>query len=125
MPARQAGIAACFVVFVRWRAVVVPGSRSGVAMILIAFVTCLLITVRRLRLPGRRMAIVSIGALSLLAVTGVALHDNVRVERTLARFDDLKDVRPEIWADTWYAIGQHWPVGAGMGTFRPDRESGG
>src|SRR3546814_16264888 len=88
-------------------------------MILIAFVTCLLITVRRLRLPGRRMAIVSIGALSLLAVTGVALHDNVRVERTLARFDDLKDVRPEIWADTWYAIGQHWPVGAGMGTFRP------
>src|SRR3546814_16690937 len=65
------------------------------------------------------MAIVSIGALSWLAVTGVALHDNVRVERTLARFDDLKDVRPEIWADTWYAIGQHWPVGAGMGTFRP------
>src|SRR3546814_10004692 len=64
---------------------------------------CLLITVRRLRLPGRRMAIVSIGALSLLAVTGVALHDNVRLERTLARFDDLKDVRPEIWADTWYA----------------------
>src|SRR3546814_5611509 len=93
-------------------------------MILIAFVTCLLITVRRLRLPGRRMAIVSIGALSLLAVTGVALHDNVRVERTLARFDDLKDVRPEIWADTWYAIGQHWPVGAGMGTFRrEDRRS--
>src|SRR3546814_18048023 len=88
-------------------------------MILIAFVTCLLITVRRLRLPGRRMAIVSIGALSLLAVTGVALHDNVRVERTLARFDALKDGRPEIWEATWYAIGQHWPVEEGLGTFRP------
>src|SRR3546814_20250653 len=103
MQSRQAWIAACVVVFVLWLAVVVTGSRSGVAMILIAFVTCLLITVRRLRLPGRRMAIVSIGALSLLAVTGVALHDNVRLERTLARFDDLKDVRPDIWADTWYA----------------------
>src|SRR3546814_2294500 len=79
----------------------------------------LLITCRRLLLPCRRSAIVSIGALSLLAVTGVALHDNVRVERTLARVDDLKDVRPEIWADTWYAGGQHWPVGAGMGTYRP------
>jgi O-antigen ligase len=43
----------------------------------------------------------------------------VRVERTLARFDDLEGVRPRIWADTWYAIGQHWPVGTGMGTFRP------
>src|SRR3546814_11781928 len=52
MQSRQAWIAACVVVFVLWLAVVVPGSRSGVAMILIAFVTCLLITVRRLRLPG-------------------------------------------------------------------------
>src|SRR3546814_5939089 len=53
MQSRQAWIAACVVVFVLWLAVVVTGSRSGVAMILIAFVTCLLITVRRLRLPGR------------------------------------------------------------------------
>src|SRR3546814_15260512 len=81
MQSRQAWIAACVVVFVLWLAVVVTGSRSGVAMILIAFVTCLLITVRRLRLPGRRMAIVSIGALSLLAVPGAALHGHVPVNR--------------------------------------------
>src|SRR3546814_18159857 len=62
MQSRQAWIAACVVVLVMWLAVVVAGSRSGVAMILIAFVTCLLITVRRLRFPGGRMANVSTGA---------------------------------------------------------------
>src|SRR3546814_15456174 len=67
MQSRQAWIAACVVVFVLWLAVVVTGSRSGVAMILIAFVTCILITVRRLRLPSRGMATVSLGVLSLLA----------------------------------------------------------
>ncbi|RIA43533.1 O-antigen ligase [Hephaestia caeni] len=116
---RQAWIAAIIVVFVLWLAVVVTGSRSGVVMIVIALATCLAIAVRQMRLPGRRIAIIAVGALSLLGVTGVVLHDNVRVERTLARFDDLKDVRPEIWADTWYAIGLHWPAGTGMGTFRP------
>src|SRR3546814_8239585 len=53
MQSRQAWIAACVVVFVLWLAVVVTGSRSGVAMILIAFVTCLLITVRRDRKSTR------------------------------------------------------------------------
>src|SRR3546814_18160736 len=38
MQSRQAWIAACVVVFVLWLAVVVTGSRSGVALILIAFV---------------------------------------------------------------------------------------
>src|SRR3546814_17622401 len=68
MQSRQAWIAACVVVFVLWLAVVVTGSRSGVAMILIAFVTFLLITVRRLRLPGRRLTLTQLGATVLASV---------------------------------------------------------
>lgn len=115
----QARITAGIAVIVIWLAVVVTGSRSGIGMILIAFLTCLAVMVRRGPLSGRRLAIISAGALSMLVVAGVALHDNARVERTLTRFDDLEDVRPHIWADTWYAIGQYWPVGTGVGTFRP------
>ncbi|MCM8731994.1 O-antigen ligase family protein, partial [Hephaestia sp. GCM10023244] len=116
---RQGWIAVGSVLVVLWLAIVVTGSRSGFAMIPIALIACLVMVVRRVRLPGRRMAVLAVGALLLLGGAGVVLHDNVRVERTLARFDDLKDVRPEIWSDTWYAIGQHWPAGTGVGTFRP------
>ncbi|HVJ00170.1 MAG TPA: O-antigen ligase family protein, partial [Sphingomonas sp.] len=115
----QARIVVGAAVLVLWLAVVMTGSRSGVGMIVVSAVTCLAIVIRRGRISAWRGVIISIGALSLVVVGGVMLHDNARVERTLARFDDLKDVRPEIWADTWYAIRQHWPVGSGMGTFRP------
>ena len=104
---------------VLWLAVVMTGSRSGVGMIAISALTSIALLFRRSGRLGRRTLIISVGALAVLTVGGVALHDNARIERTLARFDDLKDVRPEIWEDTWYAVGQHWPLGSGMGTFRP------
>jgi O-antigen ligase len=119
MQSNQARLTVILLIVVIWLAVVMTGSRSGVGMILIAFVTCLIFVMRRGRLSGRRIPIAAAAALSLLVVAGVVLQENVRVERTIARFDDLQDTRPRIWADTWYAIGQHWPVGSGMGTFRP------
>jgi O-antigen ligase len=120
MQSSQARLVVVTLIIVMWLSVIVTGSRSGVAMILIALATNLLIAIRRRSLPSRRVAILSVIAVLVVgSAAAIVLHNNVRVERTLARFDDLQDVRPHIWADTLYAIGEHWPAGTGIGTFQP------
>jgi len=57
--------------------------------------------------------------LVVLGRSSYLLTYNARIQRPLDRFDRGGERRPEIWKDTVYAIGQHWPAGSGVGTFQP------
>lgn len=100
-------------------AVVLTGSRSGVLAAILPMV--LMLTVFRwppIRMTGRSVAIGG-GALVLCVVVLVALAANPRVLQTSERFSTIgEDLRWQIHQDTRFAIGQYWPVGAGMDSFR-------
>jgi O-antigen ligase len=99
--------------------VVLTGSRTGVVLIVVALSASALILFRgAVRWNWRTGAAVAAGVIAL-AAGGYFLTHNARGERTIARFDNEEAIRPEIWKDTIYAIGQHWPAGSGVGTFQP------
>lgn len=99
--------------------VVLTGSRTGVVLIVVAMIAAGAMFVRAEALRSWKV----VGGLVTCGVALVAslyfLTVNGRVQQTLQRFDTGEAVRPEIWRDAVYAIGQHWPVGSGTGTFQP------
>ena len=99
--------------------VVLTGSRTGVALIGVVLLAVIAMAFRSVLSRNRRVAAVVIIALLVIVGAGYALSGNARVQRTLARFDDLDAVRPEIWKDTIFAIREYWPTGTGVGTFQP------
>ncbi|GAA4779892.1 hypothetical protein GCM10023219_29790 [Stakelama sediminis] len=98
---------------------VLTGSRAGVGLIVVPIVFGMILFVPHVRVRGWKLAVGGAVVLSVLFVGGYALRDNARIQNTLQRFDQGAVRRPEIWADTVYAIKQHLPVGSGVGTFRP------
>ena len=99
--------------------VVLTGSRTGVVLILVAAVASAAMILRIMATKNRR--VIAAVLLSVVVVGGSVyfLSGNARVQRTLTRFGSEDAVRPEIWKDTIYAIGQYWPAGSGVGTFQP------
>ncbi|QZH76389.1 MAG: O-antigen ligase family protein [Erythrobacter sp.] len=53
----------------------------------------------------------------LAAILGVSALSGGRVAESLDRFDRLETDRVEMWDDAYFATGNYWPVGSGMGTF--------
>lgn len=100
--------------------VILTGSRSGIALVVVAAGCCVAIVrpAGSPRLSRRGMqvavAIAAFGALGLWL-----LRDNPAVARILARFALVGEFRPELWRDTWFAVEQYWPAGSGAGTFIP------
>lgn len=96
--------------------VVLTGSRTGTALVLICLVFAVLIVRPRLKLT-RNMLIAGAGCIAILGVASYSLRDNSALNRTWSRFENVTDTRPRIWEDTRFAVGQYWPLGAGIGTF--------
>jgi exopolysaccharide production protein ExoQ len=96
--------------------VVLTGSRTGTALVLICLVFAVLIVRPRVRLT-RNLLIATAGCIAILGVVGYSLRDNSALNRTWSRFENVADTRPRIWEDTRFAVGQYWPLGAGIGTF--------
>ena len=99
--------------------IVLTGSRTGVALIVVAIAASAAMSFHRRMLKQWRIAVAIAIGLAVVGTSGYFLMNNARVQRTLARFDQGEAIRPEIWKDTVYAIGQHWPAGSGVGTFQP------
>ena len=100
--------------------VVLTGSRAGVALLAIAIIASVAMTIRPTVTRNWRVAAAAALGVAVLVGGTYSLSENARVQRTLSRFDRSDAVsRPEIWEDTVYAIGQYWPAGAGIGTFQP------
>jgi O-antigen ligase len=99
--------------------VVLTGSRTGVALIAVAAIASAAMIVRKTVVRNWRVGVAAGLVAVALGASGYLLMNNARVQRTMSRFDNEEAIRPEIWKDTVYAIGQHWPAGSGVGTFQP------
>jgi O-antigen ligase len=106
-------------------AVLLTGSRTGIAMIPLA--TGFAVAIIRTR-PGASGGLRGFGAKgwACLAGTGFAAgaalwwwREVPALARVLARFDFSGEFRPELWRDAWFAAGHYWPIGSGLGTFLP------
>ena len=98
---------------------VLTGSRAGIGLTVVPIVFGMILFAPHMRVRGWKLAVGGVVVLSVFFVGGYMLRDNARIQNTLQRFDLGAVRRPEIWADTVYAIKQHLPVGSGVGTFRP------
>ena len=111
----QAVIAAVLIL-----AVILTGSRSGLAMCL---ALAGVVAARELwawRHHGRRFVMTAVGAVVVLGGAGVLLATNANVARTLDRFGMDQEGRTAfIWPDAWYTAQQFLPLGSGFGSFVP------
>ncbi len=100
--------------------VIFTGSRAGMALALVAAGCCFAI-VRPARSPvgPRRVALILAAFIAFTTLGLWLLSDNPAVARIFARFALVGEFRPELWRDTWFAIGQYWPAGSGVGTYIP------
>lgn len=99
-------------------AVFFTGSRAGIAITPIALgLTAFSLRHQFQRLPIARLA--AGGAAVLALAAAVLLFGNGANTKVLERFALTEDGRQDLWIDTSYAIGQHWPMGSGMGSFIP------
>jgi hypothetical protein len=115
---------------------------TGLSMVILAFLIGLLMTGSRtgiaLSVTGllflgvmlwpvllKRTAILYwvTGSVGLLIVSGTILMPLQSVQKVVARFSIVHEARWDLWADTWYAIGQVWPYGSGIGTIVPMLEA--
>ncbi|MDE2561277.1 MAG: O-antigen ligase family protein [Sphingomonadales bacterium] len=103
-------------------AVFLAGSRAGLGIlpVTLLFSLAILWPPVRKRVPNARLWIggiaVGTGAIALLLTRVEA------VQKVLGRFDVTHfahEARPDLWADTVYAIKQVWPAGGGIGSFIP------
>lgn len=104
-------------------AVLLTGSRAGIALLgVVGIVGAASLTVSRRRsqaaLPNR-LAAWSVGGVLALGAAAWALGASTVATRIAARFTAGGEPRPDLWVDTLFAAGQHWPWGSGMGTFVP------
>ena len=116
-------------------AIFLTGSRAGIAASLVplAMVLFLLMiglrrrgilnvnfaTIRRKVSAHQSAAVAAVFACVLMIVSLGYLVTTPAAERTIARFSQTQEGRPDIWQDTIYAINLYWPIGSGLGTFVP------
>lgn len=101
-------------------ALVLTGSRTGLALLAPAFLVQAMILWPLLPWrPSLMRAGMAGAALALPVVAMLTLTDNVLIRRALSRFAFARDFRQELWADAGFAAWRYWPVGAGMGGFVP------
>ncbi|QQN72980.1 O-antigen ligase family protein [Croceicoccus sp. YJ47] len=118
------------VAFVILVAVAMTGSRAGLAIaLLVALILAVTAAARRrsgmsrkttarsgFSVRGRVMALAGVGVLAIVAAFTSTLGG---LSRVADRFDFAGEQRFNIWADSWFAIGQVWPWGGGQGSFVP------
>lgn len=99
-------------------AVVLTGSRAGIALLPLVLLTqfAILRVAGAARKLSNGIAVVG-GLVALVAASALAFAGNARIGAVLARFDASGDTRFDLWQDTLTAIGNFWPVGSGLGSF--------
>jgi O-antigen ligase len=115
-PPFAAGAGACIVLLL---GAVLTGSRTGIALAVPVVAIIAMTLDDRLR-GTRALALLAGIALAPAVVLGLALAThNQPLLSVAARFTFARDVRIDLWRDTWSAIVRFWPWGSGVGTFVP------
>lgn len=102
-------------------AVIATQSRTGIALSIAVLAALGLLLRPALRDLGRWQVPAGLAALAVapvLALAGLAAG-NTAVTSALERFVFADDARRELWRDAWFAAGQAWPMGVGMGAAQP------
>ena len=100
-------------------ALVLAGSRAGIALLPIALIFQYLILQPDARFNWAKAGLSVIGTAALSTAAYFALRHNRAIEAIAGRFDFTGEFRPELWRDSFFALGQYWPAGSGQGTFVP------
>jgi O-antigen ligase len=105
-------------------ATIMTGSRAGIALMPVAVIFALAILgsarASKQEMRGARFALLAaLVLLAGLAAVYLAYASHTAIARVAQRFTDDSDIRLNIWQDAWFALGQYWPVGFGMGGFEP------
>lgn len=97
------------------------GSRTGIALLAVAllFLGAILWPIMR----KRTYALYALASGLGIALIGGGLLQFQSIQKVVARFSVTREARWDLWADTWYAIGQVWPFGSGVGTIVPMLEA--
>jgi O-antigen ligase len=92
-------------------------SRTGVLLVPVVAAYAIAIWRPALLRPGA--VLVAAGSMFVLMAGAIFLaRGNAVIGRIVQRFTLEGEFRFELWKDTLPAIGQFWPVGSGMGTYR-------
>jgi len=95
------------------------GSRTGIALVPLAFAGFWLAWRNGPLAPARRVEAMFLGGtVALLAVLAALLRNSPALAWVAERFDALRDGRFSLWEDGRFAMAQYWPFGSGVGTFR-------
>ena len=100
-------------------ALVLAGSRAGIALLPVALVFQYLILQPGSRINWTKAGLSTLGAAGLVVAAYFALRNNRAIAAIAGRFDFTGEFRPELWRDALFALGQYWPAGSGQGTFVP------
>nr|WP_247711155.1 O-antigen ligase family protein [Qipengyuania vesicularis] len=104
--------------FILLAAVVMTGSRAGIALLLLTLpLHWLLLRPKGLDLKGKFLAAGAIAVALAMVILPIALSGNTRLSQVASRFDASSDARFPLWQDSWDAVTAFWPAGSGIGTF--------
>lgn len=95
-------------------------SRSSIVLVTIPMLMIVFQTAKSLKFAkaGPKAIIIIVICFGILTSTAVIFsRENLRIQNSLSRFEDIEDVRPLIWSDTIGSIVRFWPIGSGIGTF--------
>jgi len=114
---RAAGLALGGLLALLFFATILTSSRTGIALLPVALLGVWLILRPALADLGRWRYLPAAAAVAVVALVTVAAlaGGNTVLGEIAERFAFTDDARRELWRDAWFAIGQAWPVGIGLG----------
>jgi O-antigen ligase len=118
---RAAGVALTGILVLLFFAAVMTRSRTGIALVPLALLAVGLIVRPALADLGRlRYLPAAAAGAAILAVAYFAtLGGNTVLGTVASRFAVKDDARIELWRDAWFAVGNAWPFGVGVGGAEP------
>jgi O-antigen ligase len=98
------------------------GSRTGIALGIPTLIFLFVMLWPMLR--KKRAALYWTGGIGGLVIIGSAVLLQLQsIQKVATRFTYTKEIRWDLWADTWFAAKQVWPFGSGIGTIIPMLEA--
>ena len=99
-------------------AIVLTGSRAGIALLVLTVPLHWILLRPRTESARAWWSVPAIGVGALLLVLlPLAISENARLSRVAERFDVTGDARLPLWQDVMSATHGFWPAGSGIGTF--------
>lgn len=100
-------------------AVLLTGSRMGIALLPIPLLTGLWLVRSWIHWPRTQRAAIVI-VLAVAGFVGLLLSiNNPVIAANLARFEFSQELRPQLWRDGLFVVQQHFAFGVGIGNFVP------